>query len=165
MASDDKRAGFGADPNAPLSDTPLDSATPVAQPTYTTTPPEDRVSGADDRGKYQAPEGSDPTEVTAAFDHLATRDPQAMEARPQAPEWAGRETVEGLGGEALGGVVPTVGAGIEGGAAMTNAVNAALTRDLNPNPGYTAPAVSSPPHPQDGDLPGGADPGTDVNRS
>ncbi|GMA17185.1 hypothetical protein E5F05_17975 [Deinococcus metallilatus] len=63
---------------------------------YTTTPPEDRVGSAD-HGVYQPVEAQDPKEITGQFDHLATRDPVAMEHAPQRAEFAGAQTVEGLG--------------------------------------------------------------------
>ena len=44
----------------------------------TTTPADDRV-GAADAGKYQPVSVPDAKEITGQFDHLATRDPEAME--------------------------------------------------------------------------------------
>lgn len=57
-------------------------------PVYTTTPAEDRVSSADS-SKFEPIEAEGGKEVTAQFDHLATRNPVAMELKPEAPQHAG----------------------------------------------------------------------------
>ncbi|PTA68386.1 hypothetical protein C8263_08105 [Deinococcus arcticus] len=124
-----------------------------AQVTYSTTPGEDRVSTANE-GKYEPVEVPSAKEVTGQFDHLATRDPAAMEHTPQAPEFAGAQTVAGLGGENLDAIVPTAGIGVNAGVAM-----AYQTRlgSADPNPGYTPPSEQGPPHLSErpGDLPQG----------
>ncbi|WP_226991357.1 ankyrin repeat domain-containing protein [Deinococcus gobiensis] len=124
-----------------------------AQPRYTTTPAGDGVSSADHM-TYESPEVPDPTEVTGQFAHLATRNPEAMEHRLQDPEFAGAETTEGLGGEALAGVTPSAGLGYNASLTTAATVNRGLA---DPNPGYTPPSESGPPHvsEQPGDLPPG----------
>lgn len=111
-----------------------------AQVRYTTTPEADRVGSAD-RMTYQAPDVPDPVEVTGQFAHLATRDPEAMEHRV-------------TGGEALAGVTPSAGLGYN--ASLTTAASAGRSA-ADPNPGYTPPSESGPPHvsEQPGDLPPG----------
>ncbi|SMB95400.1 hypothetical protein [Deinococcus hopiensis] len=126
---------------------------------YTSTPPEDRVAGADE-GKYQAPHVPDPKEVTGQFDHLATRDPARMEQVLQStPEFAGAQTVDGLGMSAdtpMDLVAPMApGMGVMGSMATAQERRQAA---LDPNPGYTPPSQKSVPHvgEQPGDLPPGA---------
>ncbi|MDO4245265.1 MAG: hypothetical protein Q4C89_04520 [Deinococcus sp.] len=137
-------------------DAGADHARDVHQPHYTTTPPESRVSSSNEGlGAAVAPEMPDPGAVTEPFDHLATRDPEAMEQRLQAPEFAGSTAVEtGINPS----VLDAVGPGVEGnltGAAVNPVASDLLSGD---NSGYTAPAVSGPPHvrEQPGDLPPGA---------
>lgn len=136
-------------------DAGADHARDVHQPHYTTTPPESRVSSSNEGlGAAVAPEMPDPRAVTEPFDHLATRDPEAMEHRLQTPEFAGSTALEtGL----TPGVLDAVGPGVEGnlaGAAVSPAAADLLTGN---NSGYTAPALSGPPHvrEQPGDLPPG----------
>ena len=136
-------------------DAGADHARDVHQPHYTTTPPESRVSSSNEGlGAAVAPEMPDPRAVTEPFHHLATRDPEAMEHRLQTPEFAGSTALEtGL----TPGVLDAVGPGVEGnlaGAAVSPAAADLLTGN---NSGYTAPALSGPPHvrEQPGDLPPG----------
>ncbi|WP_245745320.1 ankyrin repeat domain-containing protein [Deinococcus reticulitermitis] len=135
-------------------DTGADSARDVHQPMYTTTPPEDRVSSSNE-GKYEPVEVPDPKEVTGQFDHLATRDPEAMEHRLQTPEFAGAATVGAEGAGSLDAAV----VGYESGLIANESAAASATRlQTDPNRGYAAPSQSGPPHPgeQPGDLPQGA---------
>lgn len=119
---------------------------------YTTTPSDDRVGSAD-HGQGAPPELSSAHDVTGRYDHLVTRDVEAMEHTPEAPEFAGAQTVEGLGGEALDEVVPTAGIGVHPAAALDPYPL------VNPdqNPGYTPPSEKVSPHvrEQPGDLPAG----------
>ncbi|MFC5847327.1 ankyrin repeat domain-containing protein [Deinococcus petrolearius] len=149
MNNDDKRIGPGGAVTGFDTPDPKD----VAEVRYTTTPPEDRVSSSDHM-TYVAPDVPDPTEVTGQFAHLATRDPEAMEHRLQAPEFAGAETTAGLGGEALAGVTPSAGLGYNASLITAASVGRGAA---DPNPGYTPPSESGPPHvsEQPGDLPPG----------
>jgi len=120
---------------------------------YTTTPGDDRV-GSSDQMQGAPPQASESgRDVTGKYDHLATRDVRAMEHTLESPEFAGAETVAGLGGEALDEVVPTAGLGVHPAAAL-----APYPLD-NPdqNPGYTPPSEKVVPHvrEQPGDLPPG----------
>ncbi|QLG09499.1 hypothetical protein HLB42_01010 [Deinococcus sp. D7000] len=120
---------------------------------YTTTPGDDRV-GSVDHGQGAPAQAAQPAEnITGKYDHLATRDVAAMEHTPEAPEFAGAQTVEGLGGEALDEVVPTAGLGVNPAAALDPYPL------VNPdqNPGYTPPSEKVSPHvrEQPGDLPPG----------
>ncbi|MFC3918360.1 hypothetical protein ACFOUS_16790 [Deinococcus metalli] len=81
------------------------------QVAYTTTPGDDRV-GSSDSEKYTPVELPSAKTVTGTFDHLATRDVGAMEHAAQTPDFAGAETVEGLGGDVLDEVAPSAGVGI-----------------------------------------------------
>ncbi|GAA0515073.1 hypothetical protein [Deinococcus depolymerans] len=123
------------------------------QGAYTTTPAGDRVGSAD-HGRYEPVAPPSAREVTGAFDHLATRDPQSMEHTPQDAEFAGAQTVAGLGGEHLDTIVPTAGVGI-----TASTVTALESRQaaVDPNPGYTPPSEQGPPHvsQRPGDLPEG----------
>ncbi|WP_245556512.1 ankyrin repeat domain-containing protein [Deinococcus aquatilis] len=123
------------------------------QPFYTTTPADSRVSSADE-GKYEPVVMQDPHEITAQFDHLATRDPAQMEHSLQDPEFAGAQTVDGLGGELLDTVVPSAGLGLNNTAMLASQ---SQRRSNDPNPGYTPPSEKGPPHPSErpGDLPQG----------
>ncbi|WP_188972454.1 hypothetical protein [Deinococcus aerolatus] len=119
---------------------------------YTTTPADDRVGSAD-HGQGAPPATPSAHEVTDRYDHLVTRDVEAMEHTPENPEFAGAQTVEGLGGEALDEVVPTAGIGVNPAAALDPYPL------VNPdqNPGYTPPSEEVSPHvrEQPGDLPPG----------
>ncbi|MBI0446394.1 hypothetical protein [Deinococcus sp. DB0503] len=120
-------------------------------PRYTTTPPDDRVGSAD-HGKYQPIQAQDPQEITGQFDHLATRDPVAMEHTPQPAEFAGAETVAGAGFDPHLLAAP-VGAGV--GLVEHRIADGSFQREaIDPNPGYTPPSEEVPPHvPQEpGDL-------------
>ncbi|MVN87347.1 hypothetical protein GO986_11265 [Deinococcus sp. HMF7620] len=124
-----------------------------AQTVYTTTPADDHVSSADE-GKYVPVEVPSAREVTGQFDHLATRDVVAMEHEPQDAEFAGAQTVAGLGGEHLDALVPSSGLGIN---ASTATATEARLSSIDPNPGYTPPSEKGPPHvsQRPGDLPSG----------
>ncbi|MDB5044619.1 MAG: putative ankyrin [Deinococcus sp.] len=123
------------------------------QPFYTTTPADSRVSSADE-GKYEPVHMQDPHEITAQFDHLATRDPAQMEHTLQTPEFVGVQSVDGLGGELLDTVVPSAGLGLNNTAMLASQ---SQRRSADPNPGYTPPSEQGPPHPSErpGDLPQG----------
>jgi hypothetical protein len=123
---------------------------------YTTTPSEDQV-GASDTGKYTPVELPSAKVVTGTFDHLATRDVGAMEHTVQDPEFAGAETVDGLGGDILTDVAPSAGLGIP---AAAGASVLDRRHDVDPNPGYIPPSNDGPPHvsEQPGDLPPGETP-------
>ena len=111
----------------------------------TTTPADDRV-GAADQGKYQPVEVPPASAVTGQFDHLATRDPVAMEHQLQRPEYEGAESTVALGGAgvtALDAVVP--GSSVD----VNTSVSVAQERvrgAIDPNPHYTPPSQISPPH-------------------
>ncbi|WP_146009501.1 ankyrin repeat domain-containing protein [Deinococcus planocerae] len=114
----------------------------TSQPFYTSTPAEDRVSSSNE-SKYEPVEMPDPKEVTGQFDHLATRDPSAMEHRLQAPEFAGAQTVgTGLDSAVLDATVPA-GLGVN---ASLLTVSERRGEAVDPNPGYTPPAQEVPPH-------------------
>ena len=142
------------------TDAGADSARDVHQATYTTTPLESRVSSSDEGlGSAVSPDMPDPAAVTEQFDQLATRDPEAMEHRLQTPEFAGAETTAGLVDGATGSVLGandlalmTTADGLSG-----TAVGREVGLNRDPNAGYTAPALSGPPHvsEQPGDLPPG----------
>lgn len=142
------------------TDAGADSARDVHQATYTTTPLDSRVSSSDEGlGAAVSPEMPDPREVTEPFDHLATRDPEAMEQRLQTPEFAGAETTAALDTGALGTLVGAndVALMTTADAVAGTAVGHAAGLNADPNAGYTAPALSGPPHvsEQPGDLPPG----------
>jgi len=131
----------------------------VHQDRYTSTPAEDQVASAD-QGKGVILPFVDPGEVTHQFDHLATRDPAAMEHALEDPEFAGAETVAGLG--ASGAEVDRV-APMAGSLAMPASMADAQDRQraaYDPNPGYTPPSQEVVPHigEQPGDLPPGTAP-------
>lgn len=153
MTRDDHEAVTGTTGAQTGFDTP--DPKDAHQGTYSTTPAENRV-GAADHGKYEPVQVPDAREVTGKFDHLATRDVQAMERAPQEPEFVGAETVETLGGvpELLDGVVPTAGLGL--GASVATALES-RELDVDPNPQYTPPSARGPvrQHEQPGDLPDG----------
>ncbi|EYB69679.1 hypothetical protein DEIPH_ctg003orf0004 [Deinococcus phoenicis] len=121
---------------------------------YTTTPADDRTGSADE-GKYQPVQVQDPKEVTGQFDHLATRDPVAMEHTPQQAEFAGAQTVEGLGinsNAPMDLVAPmAAGMGVTSSMATAQETELAVT---DPNRSYTPPSKQGPPHvsEQPGDL-------------
>lgn len=124
-----------------------------AQPFYTTTPAEDRVSSANE-GKYEPVQMPDPHEVTGQFDRLATRDPAAMEHRLQDPDYVGAQTVAGLVPAAGLDAVTLGGLGVPASlAAATESRQVAA----DPNPGYTPPSEMGPGHlsQRPGDLPQG----------
>ncbi len=123
------------------------------QVVYTTTPPEDRV-GSSDHGLGAPPQAPPSHDVTSQFDKLATRDVSAMEHAPEDAEFAGAQTVAGLGGENLDEVVPAAGLGVSPG--LATSVEPRM-RDADPNPGYTPPSEEVPPHVSErpGDLPPG----------
>ncbi|MBB5378941.1 hypothetical protein HNQ07_004448 [Deinococcus metalli] len=123
------------------------------QVAYTTTPGDDRV-GSSDSEKYTPVELPSAKTVTGTFDHLATRDVGAMEHAAQTPDFAGAETVEGLGGDVLDEVAPSAGVGIP---AAVGAAVLERQRDIDPNPGYTPPSSQVPSHVVEpaGDLPQG----------
>lgn len=126
------------------------------QEAYTTTPAADRVGAADQGlGASAQPHGA--KDVTGVFDHLATRDVVAMEHAPQDAEFAGAQTVAGLGGENLDTIIPTAGVGIN---ASTTMALESHQRAIDPNPGYTPPSEQGPPHvsQRPGDLPEGETP-------
>ncbi|GGR89243.1 hypothetical protein [Deinococcus sedimenti] len=126
------------------------------QEAYTTTPAGDRV-GAADQGLGASAQPHSAKDVTGAFDHLATRDVTAMEHEPQDAEFAGAQTVAGLGGEHLDTIVPSAGVGIS----ASTALAAEHHREaIDRNPGYTPPSEQSPPHvsQRPGDLPEGETP-------
>lgn len=135
------------------ADTGADSARDVHQPMYTTTPAEDRVSSSNE-GKHEPVSVPDAKEVTGQFDHLATRDPEAMEHRLQTPEFAGAATVETAGVGAMDAAVLGNETGL---IANQGAALGAARLETDPNRGYTAPSQSGPPHvsEQPGDLPPG----------
>lgn len=126
---------------------------------YTNTPAQDRVGAADQSGKasqYQEVVLPDAKEVTGQFDQLATRDVEAMEHTPQAPEYAGAESVAvfGVSTTALDAVVPSAGLGTD----MSGAViDQHLRSAADQNPNYTPPSKMSPPHLSErpADLPAG----------
>lgn len=143
------------------ADAAAESAADVHQASYTTTPQESRVSSSNEGlGSAVSPAMPDPKEVTGQFDHLATRDPEAMEHRLQTPEFAGAQTTAGLlpGTGVAEAIVDHNNMSV-----LTTGSSAIDAGVLNPagtdlNPGYHAPAVSGPPHvhEQPGDLPTGA---------
>ncbi|GGS30521.1 hypothetical protein [Deinococcus knuensis] len=124
------------------------------QEAYTTTPAGDRVGSAD-HVEYTPVELPSAKEVTGQFDHLATRDAETMEHLPQDAEFAGAQTVAGLGGEHLDTIVPSAGVGVE--ASSATALESRLTSPADQNPGYTPPSEQGPPHvsQRPGDLPEG----------
>lgn len=122
---------------------------------YATTPADDRV-GSSDAGKYVPPQVEDPKAVTGQFDHLATRDPAAMEHALEDPEFAGAQTVAGIGVDStLMDSVAPVGLGISTGRAFVEEHHQSA---VDRNPGYTPPSEAGPRHvsEQPGDLPPGA---------
>lgn len=123
------------------------------QGAYTTTPADDHV-GASDHEKYTPVELPSAKVVTGQFDHLATRDVAAMEHAPQAPEFAGAQTVDGLGGDILDEVTPSSGLGVS---ASLGAAVREHSADIDRNPGYVPPSNKAPPHVSErpGDLPEG----------
>ncbi|MCP2014743.1 hypothetical protein L1280_001895 [Deinococcus sp. HSC-46F16] len=129
----------------------------VHQDLYTTTPTQDRVASADE-GKGVTMPAVDPGAVTHQFDHLATRDPEAMEHAPQAPEFAGAETVAGIGIDSTV-VDRMVPAGVDAGVSASVVSNYdRIGGATDPNPGYVPPSQQTVPHlgEQPGDLPSGA---------
>lgn len=131
----------------------------VHQDRYTSTPAEDRTASAD-QGKGVTLPAVDPGDVTHQFDHLATRDPAAMEHALADPEFVGAETVAGIGVDSamLDRVVP---AGIDVGVSASLVSNAdRLGVAADPNPGYVPPSQQTVPHTgeQPGDLPPGTAP-------
>jgi ankyrin repeat protein len=122
---------------------------------YATTPAEDRAGSAD-QGKYEPVQAQDPKAVTGQFDHLATRDPAAMEHALEDPEFAGAQTVAGIGvdNDLMNSVAP-VGLGISTGRAFVEEHHQSAA---DRNPGYTPPSEAGPRHvsEQPGDLPPGA---------
>ena len=97
----------------------------------------------------------DPKEVTGQFDHLATRDPQAMEQTLQRPEYEGAQSAAPLVGSATtAAVVPAAGLGAVG-LESAAAANAHVAHLENRNPDYTPPSQVAPPHPDEhpADLP------------
>ncbi|MDL2343563.1 hypothetical protein QOL99_05295 [Deinococcus sp. MIMF12] len=127
------------------------------QGAYTTTPTEDRVASADE-GKGVTLPATDPAAVTHQFDHLATRNPEAMAHELETPEFAGAQTIADIGvdGALLDRVIP---AGVDAGVSASVATNAdRLGGATNPNPGYVPPSQRTVPHvgEQPGDLPSGA---------
>ncbi|MFC4637437.1 hypothetical protein [Deinococcus hohokamensis] len=120
---------------------------------YETTPESGKVSSAN-KLTYEAPEVPDPKEVTGQFDHLATRDPAAMERSLQAAEFAGAQTVASVDPEVLDLATPVAGIGVNAGLAPAIADRA---RAVDPNPGYTPPSEKTVPHvgERPGDLPQG----------
>ncbi|UBV41939.1 hypothetical protein LAJ19_09830 [Deinococcus taeanensis] len=149
------------DENPPLSgetgaQTGFDTPDPKDrhQGAYSTTPPEDRVGSADHM-IYEPVEVPSPKEVTGQFDHLATRDPAAMEHTLQEAEFAGAQTVAGLGGEALDQVIPT--AGLNMNVSTAAALESRPTVNPDQNPGYVPPSDQGPARftERPGDLPQG----------
>lgn len=128
------------------------------QGAYSTTPGDDRV-GAADSGKYEPVQVESARDITAKFDHLATRDVGAMEKAPQAPEFAGAQTVGGLMPDAtvLDAAVPSAGTGIP---TSTAVAVESRERAIDPNPNYTPPSDRGPAHqPEEpADLPDGETP-------
>ncbi|WP_019586295.1 hypothetical protein [Deinococcus apachensis] len=173
--SDHRRDRDGRPDNAPADGTQINELTrtpdyktgfqtpdpkDVHEEHYTTTPAEDRTGSAD-HGKYQPVEAQDPREVTGQFDRLATRDPAAMEHAPQAPEFAGAETVAGIGVQdtTLGsGITVAGGLGTESTSLAAGEAGVGLRPGVDQNPGYVPPSEKEPPHFRDrpGDLPAGA---------
>lgn len=100
------------------------------------------VEGYPSEASATAP--SSATEVTAQFDHLATRDPAAMEQAAQAPDHAGAAPTgpfATLGTTPLGAAV--AGSDVYG----MGSVTAAREETLRPlNPEYTPPSQVAPPH-------------------
>ncbi|CAM3726471.1 M-like protein [Deinococcus saxicola] len=117
---------------------------------YTTTPGNDRVGSAD-HGVGAPPEMEAAHETTGKYDHLATRDVVAMAHTPEAPEFAGAQTVAGLGGEMLDEVVPSAGLGVNPAAALGRGP---VVGRADQNPGYTPPSEKVAPYvrEQPGDL-------------
>ncbi|MFC4426057.1 hypothetical protein [Deinococcus navajonensis] len=120
---------------------------------YGTTPDSSKVSTAN-KMTYEEPEIPDPKEVTGQFDHLATRDPVAMEQNLQAAEFAGAQTVESVSPEVLDLATPVAGIGVNAGLAPAIQDRALA---VDPNPGYTPPSEMTVPHvgERPGDLPQG----------
>lgn len=119
------------------------------QGVYTTTPEGDRVASADE-GKGALLPATDPGAVTHQFDHLATRDPEAMEHLPQAPDHAGAQTIADIGvdGALLDRTFP---AGVDAGVSASVATNAdRLGGAIDPNPGYVPPSQATLPKPGQG---------------
>ena len=143
------------------TDAGADSARDVHQATYTTTPLDSRVSSSNEGlGGAVGLDMPDPKEVTGQFDHLATRDPEAMENRLQTPEYQGAQTTAAVDTGVLDSLVGGNDLGLTGSAGALGGMAAGTTPGaLNPDPnsGYTAPALSGPPHvsEQPGDLPPG----------
>jgi hypothetical protein len=173
--SDNRRDRDGRPDNAPADGTQINELTrtpdyktgfqmPDPKDTheehYTTTPAEDRAGSAD-QGKYVAPQVPNPKEVTGQFDHLATRDPVAMEHAGQAPEFAGAQTVAGMGVQdtTLGsGITVAGGLGTESTSLAAGEAGVGARPGVDQNPGYVPPSQKEPPHFRDqpGDLPSGA---------
>lgn len=170
--TDNRRDRDGRPDNAPADGTQINELTrtpdyktgfqmpdpkDVHEEHYTTTPAEDRAGSAD-QGKYVAPEVPNPKEVTGQFDHLATRDPAAMEHFLQNPEFVGAETVAGsnVDATALGSGI-TVAGGLGTESTSLAQGEAGSRPGADPNPGYTPPSQAAPPHFRDrpGDLPSG----------
>ncbi|GGK23313.1 hypothetical protein GCM10008955_16120 [Deinococcus malanensis] len=120
---------------------------------YTTTPDSSKVSTAN-KLSYEPVDVPDPKEVTGQFDHLATRDPVAMDHTLQAAEMAGAQTVGGVDTGALDLVTPV--GGIDSNSRLGPAIED-RTRAADPNPGYTPPSEMTVPHVSErpADLPEG----------
>lgn len=93
-------------------------------------------------GAAAVPAPVNPGEVTAQFDHLATRDVTAMEQANQAPQYAGAPATPTLSSTAIAGAF--AGADVYG---PTASVAVAREENLRPlNPDYTPPSQVAPPH-------------------
>lgn len=175
--SDSRKDRDGRPDNAPADGTQINELTrtpdyktgfqmpdpkDVHEEHYTTTPAGDRTGSADE-GKYEPVQAQDPREVTGQFDHLATRDPAAMEHAAQVPEFAGAETVAGIGVQdtTLGsGITVAGGLGTESTSLAAGEAGVGLRPGVDQNPGYVPPSEKVTPHvsEQPGDLPPGARP-------
>ena len=142
------------------TDAGADNARDVHQATYTTTPLESRVSSSNEGlGSAVSPDMPDPAAVTEQFDQLATRNPDAMEHSLQTPEFAGAQKPGGLLDGSAGSVLSANDLALmtTADALSGTAVGREVGLNREPNSGYTAPALSGPPHvsEQPGDLPPG----------
>lgn len=89
----------------------------------------------------------DPNTETAMsqYDHLATRNVEAMETALQAPEFEGSDSVAplGVGAEMLDAVVPGAGLGTDMSVAV---IDQHIRSVADQNPNYTPPSQMTPPH-------------------
>lgn len=112
---------------------------------YTTTPANSQVSTSDQM-EYAGTQIPDPKAVTGQFDHLATRDPEAMEHQGQIPERIGAQAQGGVSSPdaaLLNAAVSMSGIDLN---ASTLVAREQRAEAADPNPGYTPPSQRGPAH-------------------